>query len=554
MCKRHVTRTGIDSVKEVFKAKLGDALEAHDGEHEHMNYTFVWVFGFMQVLFIVLIAVFGKYDIDFEKVGYNASADTGGHRRLMGGGSGSEVVAAPTQKYNLAYTYPWYMDVHVMIFIGFGFLMTFLRKHSFGAVGLTFLLGAYCTQWHAVIEGLIVLILDGEYIIPMNVKNLIFHDFAAGAVLITYGVLLGKVNPLQMMLIATLEIIFYTINEVISLRMAITDLGGSMVIHMFGAYFGLTLATVMQQHWTGKNLKDNASVYHSDMFAMIGTVFLWMYWPSFNGVLGVTDEARHLAVINTVLSLCGSCVAAFLMSHWLRGERVFCMVDIQNATLAGGVVMGTAADMYSNPGISILIGAFAGSISVIGYVKIQPWLEKQTGLHDTCGVNNLHGMPSLIGAFFGMCVLSRNVDGARDTFPNQKQFGFIVITLGIAVIGGLITGFLVRLVTPVPEKNLFLDRESWEVPHEEYPYYFDKNGEVQRGEDDTDKGVARDVAEIKSRLDTFESLMAAKEKALPQVHAKPAPAAASPAANVEFNALEAMFTRIMDSRDNKKNA
>jgi hypothetical protein len=35
------------------------------------------------------------------------------------------------------------------------------------------------------------------------------------------------------------------------------------------------------------------------------------------------------AVTNTFLSLCGSCVAAFLSSYALRRERSFNMVDVQ---------------------------------------------------------------------------------------------------------------------------------------------------------------------------------------------------------------------------------
>ena len=34
--------------------------------------------------------------------------------------------------------YPFFQDVHVMIFIGFGFLMTFLRKYSHSSLGYNF--------------------------------------------------------------------------------------------------------------------------------------------------------------------------------------------------------------------------------------------------------------------------------------------------------------------------------------------------------------------------------------------------------------------------------
>lgn len=75
-------------------------------------------------------------------------------------------------------------------------------------------------------------------------------------------------------------------------------------MHAFGAYFGLAVSFMMRP----KNIDtDDESLegasYSSDIFAMIGTLFLWIFWPSFNSAL-LTDLAQqHRAILNTYLCL-----------------------------------------------------------------------------------------------------------------------------------------------------------------------------------------------------------------------------------------------------------
>jgi ammonium transporter Rh len=68
---------------------------------------------------------------------------------------------------------------------------------------------------------------------------------------------------------AIFEICFYALNEAIFSRMAVTDVGGAVTIHTFGAFFGLACSRVMINQNAIKDNAENSAVYHSDMFAMV---------------------------------------------------------------------------------------------------------------------------------------------------------------------------------------------------------------------------------------------------------------------------------------------
>ena len=97
--------------------------------------------------------------------------------------------------------------------------------------------------------------------------------------------------------------------------------------------------------------------------------------PSFNGALASDPAAimpqagggqrQFLCVMNTIMALLGASIAAFAASSAFNGK--FNMVHIQNATLAGGVAIGSAANLSFTPAGAVFVGIVAGIVSTAGY-------------------------------------------------------------------------------------------------------------------------------------------------------------------------------------------
>ena len=139
------------------------------------------------------------------------------------------------------------------------------------------------------------------------------------------------------------------------------------------------------------------------MVAVIGSIFLWMFWPSFNGALAA-GATQHRIMVNTVLAIAGSCMGAVSAARVLFGKLE--MEIVLNATLAGGVAIGSAADMCWAPWQAMLIGCIGGLLSAVGFQKIGPFLSEHINLQDTCGVHSLHGMPGILAALISAIVVA----------------------------------------------------------------------------------------------------------------------------------------------------
>ncbi|XP_015594094.1 ammonium transporter Rh type A isoform X2 [Cephus cinctus] len=398
--------------------------------------------------------------------------------------------------------YPMYQDVHVMIWIGFGFLMTFLRRYGQSAIGLTFLVGAILVQVALLCDGVVHIKENGEAL--LSLQGLLSADIAVAAPLISMGALLGKTTYMQLVFMGIIELIVYTANKYIGEHLLmVVDAGDSMFVHAFGAYFGLAVSFVFGVREKPKEHHLEGPSYQSDIFAMIGTVFLWLFWPSFNSA-SLEGDNQQRAIINTLLSISASCVMAFATSAIVSKDNKFNMVHIQNSTLAGGVAIGTAAGMMCRPIGALAIGSLAGVLSVVGYKFLTPLIQKHLRIHDTCGVHNLHGMPGVLAGLFGALMAGiaseesyyyslyaifparapsseAKLAEIRDDY-NRISAGFdrtageqaayqllaLLVTLGIAIVSGLITGLILRMTMfgSITEDQKFDDAVHWELEEE----------------------------------------------------------------------------------------
>uniref|UniRef100_A0A3Q4MLF3 Rh blood group, D antigen n=1 Tax=Neolamprologus brichardi TaxID=32507 RepID=A0A3Q4MLF3_NEOBR len=192
-----------------------------------------------------------------------------------------------------------------------------------------------------------------------------------------------------------------------------------MMLHIFGSLFGLMLTGTLYRKGSEQRFEKEKFDTKMGLFSMLGTVFLWMFWPSFNSVL-VEDRTpgRKLeAVCSTYLALAVSAVTA------------------------------AAVSVLSNP---------KGKLNLIHML-----LAFQC--HDTCAVLSSHALPGLLG-WIAQLVLQ-----IKDSDDHTVAIRFAVfhicsllITIALSVTLGILTGML-KFWRPPQYKNCFDDQAFWEV-------------------------------------------------------------------------------------------
>lgn len=110
----------------------------------------------------------------------------------------------------------------------------------------------------------------------------------------------------------------------------------------------------------------------------------------------------------------------------------------------------------------MIVGAFGGIVSSLGFSYLHHYLKEKFGLHDTAGVHNLHGIPGLLGGLISaVAVAVYNSDPLNNpeqesylrfysspfkgrTFIEQGaiQVAGTGVSLGMGILFGVLAGYL----------------------------------------------------------------------------------------------------------------
>ncbi|NXP46411.1 RHBGB protein, partial [Heliornis fulica] len=360
-------------------------------------------------------------------------------------------------------TFPLFQDIQVMLVVGLGLLLAFLPRYGLSALTHNFLLFNFSTQWALVLQGLLHHFHHGQ--VHLDLHSLLTAEFAAVTVLISVGAILGRASPCQLLVVAACEVPAYLASEwAIVTRLGILDVGGTITIHVFSCYFGLGVSKALFRTMQQPAHPKESPTHSSNFLSLVGTLILWVFWPSFVAVLCQPGDAQHRAILNTLLAMSASAVTTVVASSLLDKDGKLSPSHLQNGSLAGGVAIGAVADMAVPPVAALALGSLSAMTCVLGFRFLTPLLARKLVLQDQCGIHNLHGLPGILGALAStVAILAASTDTSGPRFSQVPpdvgdageaawgqggqalcQAAGLAVAIGGSVFAGLLTGAALR--------------------------------------------------------------------------------------------------------------
>ncbi|XP_029805698.1 blood group Rh(CE) polypeptide [Suricata suricatta] len=364
-------------------------------------------------------------------------------------------------------TYRVLQDVTIMMALGFGFINSSLRRYGWSSMAFNLFLLALTVQWAVLLNGFLEQLSPQKVVIKLSSIKL--ATMSAMSVLISAGAVLGKANLVQLVLMALVEVTAFGVMRMIQAKYFVKDDHVNMMhIHVFAAYFGLMVAWSFRRPLHGRMMEKYQTEKRSSLFGMLGTLFLWIFWPSFNSAL--LPNERKNAMFNTYYALAVSTVTAISVSSLAHPQGKINMHHIHNAVLAGGVAVGTSCYLIRSPWLAMVLGLVAGLISTGGALSLTMRFNNMLDLHDTSGVYYTFGLPGLLGEIAHIVLITLQDDWTKSTRVEYQlllDIGALSLALAMGLIIGLLTGLVLNLkIWKGPHmSNYFDDQLYWKFPH-----------------------------------------------------------------------------------------
>ena len=443
------------------------------------------IIGFFEVIILIALAILFKNKITFKEV------------------------SSQSEHNNYDYDYDLLRDMNVMIFIGFGMLHSLLRRNTWTSITINTLMIAISVQLGLFFN----FIWDRAFTEKWDDQELNFYYiieavFISSSVLVTFGCVLGKLSIIQYIIMTIFETIICSLNyKLCAEKLRALDHGGALYIHTFGTIFGLSITIVLFCSSKAKNSFRNFDYYNktsyfSNKTSFLGMLFLFCFFPSFNSALCSKDKIRERGRINTYFSLFGSVMSSFITSALLNGGR-FIFEQILFGSISGAIIISGCCTVCLDHWASIIIGTLGGVICVILLSKVKPYFVNW-GLQDICNVIIIHGISGLLGGFITPMFISgfdyrfeeakkggseHKDDNDYESYLdlinpsiNQNfqaqagiQIGALFISIAISFIGGIATGYMMKISHCGKINQYFIDAEFFKEEEKDIFKYIEPN-------------------------------------------------------------------------------
>jgi hypothetical protein len=180
--------------------------------------------------------------------------------------------------------------------------------------------------------------------------------------------------------------------------------------------------------------------------------------------------------------------AGLTASSIFTGSLKLSIFDAQRSSIAGGVAIGSVANVVAQPWQALLIGAIGGVVCSFSGHFIRLFCIKNLGVHDTVGVMSMHGWPGIVGWLSGVLFLLPLDHDTLSGDNQSKDLPYIIpwenvlqhrrgdgdaavaqlvigpMTIAIALVTGLVAGTVAKKITSLDRHLMSPPRPALPLP------------------------------------------------------------------------------------------